>query len=427
MDLHAKYDKFVAKAESIQEIATDEDRDLTSDELAQIESYLDKADGVKAEIALKERLAEANRVNKPKSATTQTKTGVEKCEPAWEKDPKKGFANQTEFFHAVFQAAQDFDSAPENLRVLAVSGDGHHTYSDPNGGFLVPSGFLPDVLSIGAEADPMAGRTTNIPMATPTLDIPARVDKNHTNSVSGGLRVYRRREEATLTKSQMTMENVKLKADKLTGIAYATEELLSDSAISVAALIAAGFDDEFTNKLIDERLNGTGVGEFLGVTKSASFISQAKESGQTADTIVFDNVIKMRSRVWRYQNAIWLANHDTIPQLASIEDTEGRHIFLPSLRDDVPDMLLGRPIIFTEYTQTLGDANDIVCCNWSQYLEGLYQPVQGAESIHVRFTTDERAFKFSLRNAGTPWWSAALTPKNSSNTLSPFVGLAERA
>jgi hypothetical protein len=31
-----------------------------------------------------------------------------------------------------------------------------------------------------------------------------------------------------------------------------------------------------------------------------------------------------------------------------------------------------------------------------------------------------------MRNAGTPWWKAALTPAYSSSTLSPFVILAAR-
>jgi len=428
MNLKEKLNAYLTQAESIREIAKDEGRAMSADELAKVEGLLDKADDVQAQIDLNERLDNATKAVAPKSASSTKTREPATTKPAWENDPKRGFASSRDFLIAVRDAELKPHAIEDNLRsVMAVSGDGHHTYSDPNGGFLVPTGFLPDVLQIQPEADPMAGRTTMIPMATPTVKIPYRVDKNHTSSVSGGLRVYRRREEATITKSQMTLGQLTLDANKLTGLAYATEEMLADSAVSITGLISVGFNQEFTSTLINERLNGTGVGEFLGVFNSPALVSVAKEGSQTADTINFENVIKMRSRVWGYGQAVWMANHDTIPQLCSIEDTEGRHIFLPSLRDDVPDTLLGRPIIFTEYVPTLGDANDICCVNWSQYLEGMYQPVRGAESVHVRFTTDERAFKFSLRNDGKPWWDAALTPKNSSATLSPYVGLAERA
>jgi len=47
-----------------------------------------------------------------------------------------------------------------------------------------------------------------------------------------------------------------------------------------------------------------------------------------------------------------------------------------------------------------------------------------AESMNVRFVNHERAFKFWLRNAGAPWWRAALTPRESTTTLSPFVVLS---
>ena len=91
-------------------------------------------------------------------------------------------------------------------------------------------------------------------------------------------------------------------------------------------------------------------------------------------------------------------------------------------------MLDGRPAYSTEYTQTLGTAGDIVLANWSEYLEGILTPdIQSAESIHVRFVNHERAFKFWIENCGTPWWKAALTPKRSTQTLSPFVVLATRA
>ena len=91
------------------------------------------------------------------------------------------------------------------------------------------------------------------------------------------------------------------------------------------------------------------------------------------------------------------------------------------------EKLDGRPIYFTEHTKNLGTAGDLVLCVWSQYLEGTYQQMQTAESIHVRFVSAERAFRFYRRNDGRPWWRAALTPKNSAPTLSPFIVLATRA
>lgn len=344
--------------------------------------------------------------------------------PNAEESPTKGFDTPRDFIFAVVKAGRH-QGVDERLEPLATTGsDEQSTFADPFGGFLVPVGFSPDFLQIDAEADPMGGRTTVLPMETPVVKIPARVDKTHSTSVSGGLVVTRKAEGIAGTASRMKVEQVTLTAHSLFGLSYVTEELLTDSPISFAALLAAGFQDEFTSHIIDERLNGTGVGEFLGINNSPALVSVTKETGQAADTLVYENIIKMRSRCWRYGDAIWLANHDTIPQLMLMNQavgTGGQVVWQPSAVEDHPDILLGRPIIFTEYTKTLGDKGDIVLGNWTQFLEGTFQPLQSAESIHVRFIEHERTFKFWLRNAGTPWWSAALTPKNSTNTLSPFV------
>ena len=68
---------------------------------------------------------------------------------------------------------------------------------------------------------------------------------------------------------------------------------------------------------------------------------------------------------------------------------------------------------------------DLILVNWAEYIEALYQGLQQAESIHVRFVNHERSFKFWVRNCGQPWWSTALTPKYG-DTLSPLVTLAAR-
>ena len=266
-------------------------------------------------------------------------------------------------------------------------------------------------------------------MTSPSVRINARTDKNHTSSVSGGLTVTRRAETQTQAASRMATEQIMLEATALFGLSYATEEILQDSPVSFAALIQQGFADQFQAHLIDERLNGTGVGEFEGILKSPCLVTVTKETGQAADSIVYANIIKMRARCWRYSDAVWLYNHDCLPtlqQLALPLGTAGVPMWQNSAREGEPDMLLGRPAIASEYCATVGDVGDLILGVWSEYLEGTYEPMQSDESVHVRFVNHERTFKFWMRNAGKVWWRSALTPKKSADTLSPFVVLAAR-
>lgn len=352
-------------------------------------------------------------------------------DPEWTKDPNKGFEKPREFFGLVMHATQTGRVEDERLQYLAAAGtDEQQVTSDPYGGFLVPEGMSPDLMSVMPEDDPFAGRTTPLPMDSPTVHVNARVDKDHSSSVSGGLTVTRRAETVEGSSSRMKTEQITLHANGLFGLAYATEELLNDSPRSIAALLESGFRDEFQSNHVKELLRGTGVGEPEGIQNNPALITVAKESAQTADTIVGENLIKMRARAWRYARSFWLANHDTLPQLmqAHLAGTNGDvFLFQPGRGIDSPDTLLGRPIFFTEYAETLGDKNDIMLVDPSQVLEGTLQPLQSAESIHVRFERNERTFRFTMRNDARGWWRAPLTPNKSSNTLSPFVTLAARA
>jgi HK97 family phage major capsid protein len=389
--------------------------------------------------------------------------------PNHTKDPRRGFASHRDLLAAVMDVAQrGIQAADERLRSLivrdkddkeaggepavmlplaftppafraTVGSDEHGEYDVRYGGFGVMTQRLPGILQVGFEGDPTAGRTQAVPMGAPSVEIMARVDKDHTSSVSGGLTVGRKAETVAASATRASLEMITLKASSLFGLTYGTEELLADSPQTFMALVDTGFRTQFPAHMLNEKLRGKGGNEYLGVltalysaTAANSLgptISVAKEQGQAADTIDSMNVIKMAARVWGWGDSIWMANHDCKPQMLTMSvkvGTAGQLLYQVG-QGGFPDTLLGRPIVYSEFMATVGDQGDIGLFNWSQFLEGLYQPLQSAESIHVRFLNHERAFKFWLRNAGAPWWRSPLTPNKSASTLSPFVVLDARA
>lgn len=354
-------------------------------------------------------------------------------EPAFLQDPKRGFKDHREFLLTVMKAGERGGyTEDQRLKSLASFGNGldrhmaagsdeQSTISDAYGGYLIPMGFSPNLMSVQAEADPIAGLTTKIPMTNPVVPINARVDKNHTSSVSGGFQVFRRVETQAVTATRQQYEQVVLNANSLFGVAYATEELLARSPISFMALIEAGFRDEFVAKLLDERLNGTGTGMYEGIVNSPARILVDRN---TNGTIIKEDIDNMRARCWGYGKAVWLYNHDCLPALRSLYQTigvGGSAVPYFSVDTNGNSTLDGRPAYATEFTQTIGTVGDLVLGNWSQYLEGTLTGISSAESIHVRFENHERVFKFWTENDGRGWWRSALTPKRSSSTLSPFV------
>ena len=473
-ELRAAREKVALEANAALVAARDkakaEGRALTPDEIKAQDEFDAKLKASDDEIEIEERLLDRERrygsaaPARDVTATVVPGSGLQRVEVGAHnsaKDPRRGFASPREFLSVVMDVAMG-NEADERVKALIVrdkddkaagepivmlpraftpsgllataGSDEQGEYDNRYGGFAVPGPTrLPGVLAVGFEGDPTAGLTQPIPMATPSVEIMARVDKDHTTSVSGGFTVARKAETVALSGSRGSLEMITMKASSMFGMAYATEELLQDSPQSFIAIIDSGLRTEFGAQALKEKLRGKGGDQFLGILTALAAsslgptISIAKEAGQVADTIVAENVIKMAARSWGYGNSIWLANHDTRPQLMRMYIAVGTSGWpLYQVQNGFPDSLMGRPIFYTEFANTVGDQGDVMLCNWSQFLEGLYQPLQSAESVHVRFLNHERAFKLWLRNAGAPWWRSALTPAKSSATLSPFVVLDAR-
>lgn len=366
--------------------------------------------------------------------------------PAFESDPRFGFATDRDFLYAVANAYINLKN-PEShdVRLKAViNAVGDDEYARGNwasAGVLIPDAMINRILSLTPEADFLTPRMTPIPMAVPTVSIPARVDKNHTTSVTGGTRVYRTSETNTAPKTKDAFELVKLEATEVIGEAAATSVLMRFSPISIPALIESSMRLAAVDKRIDELINGQGNGTPLGFLNGANtaLITLNRTQGQL-DTVIISgrDIVNMCQRVWGYNEAVWVANWDmyTLLSLVVHESPNNAGIvkmFTP-MTEGVGNLLWGRPIFFTEYAPgiTAGQIGNNIshwntgflsCVNMSQYLYGeLYTEFN--RSVHVRFSEREEVFQFVTSNDARPWWRSTLTPKKGITTRSPFVTLS---
>ena len=221
---------------------------------------------------------------------------------------------------------------------------------------------------------------------------------------------------------------------------------MADSPISIAALIDAGMRQEARSYRIDELLNGNGIGRPLGMlnANNASLITVLREVGQSTSSIVNGmNILKMRQRVWGYDNAVWLCSLDLYPIIFTlcIESPNNAGViklFAPGTGAGLPDTLLGRPVIWTEYMNGISSGNDgnvisewndnfLACVNPTQMLFGERGTQNVTRSIHVRFLEREEVFMFTSYDDARPWWKSTFQPKNGGLTQSPFVVLSKTA
>lgn len=303
-----------------------------------------------------------------------------------------------------------------------------------SGGFLVPEAFRAELLRLSMESSVVRPRARVVPMETSRVLYPFLDETSHATNVFGGVQAYWTAESAAMTDVGATFGRLALEAWKLTAFANVPNELIDDSAVSFEAFIRSTFPQALGWFADVAFLKGSGTGEPLGIstTKNAARVSVAKEAGQAANTIVWQNIVKMYARMLPQSlgSAVWVVSPDTFPELATMAlsvGTGGGPVWLNNGVQGPPATILGRPVVITEKADVLGAQGDISFVDFSYYLVGDRQAMTVSSSEHYRFQNGETSFKFVERLDGRPWLQSALTPRNGGPTLSPFVTLDTRA
>jgi HK97 family phage major capsid protein len=306
---------------------------------------------------------------------------------------------------------------------------------DPaGGGFLVPEVLRAELLRVSLETAVVRPRARVIPMDSARVPFPTVDSTTHASSVFGGVTASWTAEGGSLGESEAKFGRVVLDAKKLATRTDVPNELLQDSIISFAAFIEDILPQAISWFEDTGFITGVGGGEPLGVLNAAALVTVAKETGQVADTIVWENLVNMYSRMLPSSlgRAVWVANNDTFPELATMAlsvGTGGGAIWLNNGVAGPPATILGRPLILTEKVPTLGGAGsgkDICFIDFGYYLIGDRQQMRAESSSHFQFGNDITTFRVIERVDGQPWLASAITPQNSTNTLSPFIALGER-
>lgn len=349
-------------------------------------------------------------------------------------DPKGGFKTFGEYACAVRQAALAAANGyqTQDQRILVLNAGPTNVASEGNGdslGILIPPDFSQAIFTASTdELDNLLPLTDNIPVDGNGMTFPK---DESTPWGQSGIKAYWQSEAGKDRDSKPVLDLATLRLNKLTALVPVTEELLEDSS-AVGAYLNSKTPEAITWKTNEALWGGDGAGKPLGYTKSGVVIEVAKETGQAAATIVRQNISKMRARMTpaQYRRAIWMINADALPQLdelaygqpgtnAAIYNPEGGFGF---------GVLLGRPVMVSPHSSTLGEKFDISLVDWKSYRTiTKARGIETATSMHLWFDLGLTAFRAQFRVAGQSALTKPITPNNGSNTQSPFVTLAARA
>ena len=459
---------FVDEAKAIQKKADDENRKLTKEETDKVDALLSDAKEKIQDAKTREELEQfdaelaagrnADVIDSPEkkndgldsvddeaAAIARLRArGIVPAEPKdGKEDGRRGFKYFGEFACAVYRACMpgtqhQFD--PRLTPLMAATGGSQGVPSD--GGFLVPptfGDFIWDGLR-DTETD-LLSMTDQYTVQGESLSFPANAETSRTNGILyGGVKANWLAEADQIDDTKPKFRRIKLEPQELAVLIYETDKLIRNSPIALEQYLSRAASECINFNVDAAIIDGDGSGKPLGLLNSSSLVTVSKEAGQAADTIVFNNIVKMYARMHsvRRMNAVWLINQDIEPQLWNLTQegtSSSTPVFLPAgsgtfdgASNSPLSTLLGRPIIPTEHCKTLGDVGDIIFVDLTAYASGTRGTgVRASTSIHLRFDFAETAFRFMFEVDGKPWLLSALTPANSSNTLSTHVVMEARA
>ena len=243
-----------------------------------------------------------------------------------------------------------------------------------------------------------------------------------------GVQAYCVIESGQMTGSNPATKMDLVPVDFLYAFVLATEDLLADLPM---------FNDRITQKSGDAIrfkasnaiVSGDGIGKPKGFMNGGALVTVAKETSQSTASLVAQNIANMYSRLISPQRGFWLVSPDAFPQIITMT-LNNNPIWIPEdggFTQKPNGLLLGQPMYLTEHNSTLGTVGDIMFVNPDGYL--LLQRSSApeyAESIHLYFDYNIRAFRWIFRIGGQPYSNVAVTPFKTSSSRSHFVTLATR-
>lgn len=366
-----------------------------------------------------------NRGQKSKGYELRTSNQSKDFRSLWGETPRNTYSWNDEqqgcsFYQAVF-SGRHHPGLTQRAMIEGIASEG---------GFLVPTEYAEGIHNVSLENEIVMPNATVIPMICNEKELPALDIGDHGSNLFGGFTASYSPEVGTLSQNNPKARAMLLKCVKLYGYLRFSNEVFEDmtgGGRQIAEICGKGlgwYRDKFF-------LKGNGAGQPMGILNASCVVEVDKVGGQDPDTITYTNLLDMLSRLWMgsFKNSVWIAHPTTIPQLGKLSidiGTGGSHV--PVLKEsDGKFSILTRPVVFTEKTESLGNAGDIMLADFSQYVIGLREEMRIDFSGHVYFDTDEMACRLIERHDGFPLWDESLTLEDGSTTVSPFVTLEERA
>ena len=231
---------------------------------------------------------------------------------------------------------------PQEHRAMSVG-------VDADGGYAVPDEFQRELIEALTEQNVMRQLGTTMTTGSGTSTIPVVIDRGVATWTGEGV---------AYTESDDEFDVATLGAHKLARIMKASEELVNDFAFDLQAHLAESFRRSFGDAEEAAMVNGNGTAKPRGVLLDASVgKTTVTNSAITADEII-DGYHSL-PRPYR-PRARWMMNDATALVLRKLKDSSNQYLWQPGLQAGQPDVLLGRPVVYSGSMPTIATTAKVI-------------------------------------------------------------------
>ncbi len=296
------------------------------------------------------------------------------------------------------------------------------------GGYLVPTEYAQNLLSVAASQNQIYSRVQRIPVGVESGTYPA-LDQYITPVAGSGQTAYAAGVTAAMTQAGATFTETEPKfsmlnwrLSKIGGLTEVENELIEDSPFAIEALLRGLFALAIAAKNERNILRGNGVGEPLGILNAPCAVSI---SDATTDKFAWADVAAMYSRFKSVGGQpVWVIHPSVWPQILIMSNGSDA-VWQANLQGGPANVLNGYPILVSEHMPQLGNTGSVLLADLSGYLMFERSGLSISYSSEVGFSKDVGTYKFRVRNTGLPWLRGPIISSDpqGSFTSSPFVYL----
>lgn len=425
--------------------AESENREMTAEEEARFNALDGEYDQLTNEInALQEKenrksklSSRDNELNKPQNNGSYRPSALGGAPVQQNKLDDGGFKNVGEFINAI-----RFGDSRGRLAELPVNQNQGGGYKLPDafatsvrpqfqnewqmgvgedGGFAVPEQYdTSRIWRLNAPANIVRSRAMVLPAGDPpdaAITFPAL--NQGANGAYGGVDVTWIAEGADKPETDAKLLEITLTPQEVAATTVVTDKLLRNWSAG-STFISNLLRGAMAHAEDVAFLTGNGTGKPTGVLSAAGALSVNRT---TANDVSYLDVLTMLSRLASGESAVWVANQNMMPKIATMIDDNGKIIFgSGDMSRGIPSTLLGIPIIFTGKVPGVGTKGDLSLIDFSQYLikDGSGPFVSASE--HVLFRQNKTVIKCFWNVDGKPWVPAPMALEDGT-TVSPYVVL----